>query len=286
MNRGLQGEAVFMTPEMKNIYLEILKEQSRLNRIRLLAYCLMDTHFHLVLENSSGFLSAFIKKVNSIYGTYYRHVQGGKGYVFHDRFKSTVIENDTYLLTAILYILSNPVRAGMVSDPFSYHWSSAKMYFDKQKNDFLDVEFVENLFGNKAGLASGLKNFNAAAFKEKNCRYGLVLGSDNFAEKAEKKYERRKMSAFDKNRRMEDKYFEPVKKVIYEFEKRIGKKIAEIDTTTLPGKRQRGELLVYLRDLCGLKYSQVAEFEYFRDLKFNSLGNLYGSTKKRLRQTK
>ena len=111
MNRGLGGEAIFQTPELKQIYLTILQEQSKLNHIRIFAYCLMDTHFHLILENSSGRLSEFMKKVNSLYGFIYRRRLGGRGYVFHDRFKSTLVENDAYLQTAIVYVLLNPVRA-------------------------------------------------------------------------------------------------------------------------------------------------------------------------------
>jgi len=51
-----------------------------------------------------------------------------------------------------------------------------------------------------------------------------------------------------------------------------------------PGSDCGGELLVYLRNMCGLKYSQIAEIDFFRDLKFNFLGNLYGTAKKKLQE--
>ncbi len=79
-------------------------------KIRLFAYCIMDNHYHLVLENASDRLSDFQMLLNVQYGMYYRKMEGGKGYVFQSRFKSTLIENDSYLIQSIRYLLRNPVR--------------------------------------------------------------------------------------------------------------------------------------------------------------------------------
>ena len=57
-------------------------------KIRILAYCLMDSHYHLVIENSSGHMADFFKLLNGDYGTYYRKRHGGNGYVFQGRYKS------------------------------------------------------------------------------------------------------------------------------------------------------------------------------------------------------
>jgi putative transposase len=286
MVRGVPGEAVFKTPKMKSTYLEVLQEESRLSRIRLLAYCLMDTQAHLVLENTSGRLSAFMKKVNSLYGRHYRRLKGGEGYVFYDRFKSTVIENGAYLRAAILHVLRVPLRAGTKRDPLLYPWSSAGIYFRKRADDFPDTAFVERLFGNRAGFVRELQGFGAEKYAERNCRYGPVLGSDAFVARVESMGERRMPGEAIKGKPKGGNSFESVKKMISGFEKRIGKKIGKIDTNTFPGKRERGELLVCLRDRCGLTYAQAAEFDLFRDIKLNSFGNLYGMTKRRLQAKK
>lgn len=55
-------------------------------------------------------------------------------------------------------------------------------------------------------------------------------------------------------KRISDRYFEPVEKVIWEFEKKVGQRIEDLEVSTLQGKRLRGELLVKLKDLGGLKY--------------------------------
>jgi len=283
MNRGVEGKSIFKKPKFKNLYIDILREQSSLYKIRIFAYCIMDNHFHLVLENNSMKLSEFMKTVNSKYGILYRKIIGGKGYVFQDRFKSTLIENESYLLTAIVYALQNPVRKMIIDDPFKYKWSSVNAYFKEQNSSFVEAHFVSELFGTKRNFTSLLKNVYSEKLSEKNSRFGRIMGSEKFALKAENSYDRRSEIKLNLNKRITDKYFEPIEKVIYEFEKKIGKKIENIDVTTYKGKRERGELLVYLRDNTGLKYKEIFEFDIFRDLKFNSLGHLYSSSKKRFK---
>jgi len=73
---------------------------------------------------------------------YYRKITGGKGYVFHVRFNSTLIEKDAYLLQSIAYLLRNPVPAGIVRDADDYIWSSIKLYYSETMNELVDAEFV------------------------------------------------------------------------------------------------------------------------------------------------
>jgi REP element-mobilizing transposase RayT len=97
MNRGHGGEKLFSGPDLKKKFIEILFETSRKLKIGNIAYCLLDNHYHLVVENSSGRLSEFFKQLNGRYGIYYRKKMGGKGYVFQSRFKSEIIQDDFYL---------------------------------------------------------------------------------------------------------------------------------------------------------------------------------------------
>lgn len=82
MNRGYDGKHIFEGNKNKSQFLEYLEEASKQMKIRLFAYCIMDNHYHLVLENSSGKMSDFAKLLNGQYGMYYRKMYGGKGYVF------------------------------------------------------------------------------------------------------------------------------------------------------------------------------------------------------------
>jgi putative transposase len=97
MNRGHDGDKTFSGTDLKKKFIDILSETSRKFKIRNIAYCLLDNHYHLVVENSSGRLSEFFKHLNGRYGIHYRKKMGGEGYVFQRRFKSEIIQDDFYL---------------------------------------------------------------------------------------------------------------------------------------------------------------------------------------------
>ena len=82
MNRGHEGTDIFYGNKNKSQFLDYLADATTKMKIKIFAYCVMDTHYHLVLENSNGKMSEFMKRLNGQYGSYYRMVSGGKGYVF------------------------------------------------------------------------------------------------------------------------------------------------------------------------------------------------------------
>jgi len=288
MNRGYDGNDIFAGNKHKSHFLEYLEDSAKRMKIRIFAYCIMDTHYHLVLENSSGRMSDCLKQVNGQYGMYYRKMEGGKGYVFQSRFKSTIIEDDNYLIKSIEYLLQNPVRAGIVQHAEHYTWSSIPYYFSNQQTDIIDAEYVNQLFGTKESL---LADLNSLAHKEipvRMTKHGEILGSDTFLKKALKKFNRRKVPmAYSRGvQRKEDLPFEPVQMVLMGFEKLRGIKIDSIDTGTWEGKRLRGELLVRLRYHAGLKYKEISDFRIFCDLSYSSLRRLYRTSKDRMKDEK
>jgi hypothetical protein len=246
----------------------------------------MDNHYHLVLENSSGKMSECFKRLNGLYGMYYRKVTGGKGYVFQSRFNSTLIEQDAYLVQSIAYLLRNPVRAGIVHNAEDYIWSSMKSYYQNTNSvdEIVDTEFVNKLFETKEELLAAIHENSESELLIRLTRYGEVLGSEEFLKSAIKKSDRRTRPTDQSigNQRKDECYFEPVEKVLWEFENIKGVKVEEIDITTLAGKRQRGELLVLLRERTGLTYKEISrDFDIFGDLKFSSLREVYRNMKKR-----
>jgi len=84
-----------------------------------------------------------------------------------------------------------------------------------------------------------------------------------------------------KKKRRDDFYFEPVAKVIQEFERDKGIKIDDINIGKWDGKRLRTELLVLLHDLTGLKYREIIELPIFSDLHYLSMSRLYHNFRKK-----
>ena len=281
MNRGINGELIFPDDKHKTIFLELLAEKARLYRMRLFTYCVMDTHYHLVLENTSGRMADFFRNLNTHYAFYYRKNNGGKGYVFQSRYVSTLIQNDAYLKLAIIYVLHNPLRAGMIKNHRKYLWSSVNQYFEKQNLEWLDAQFVNDLFGSRTQLDEAVGRELEKKLPTMKTVFGPVLGDENFLAKALERYERRKEADAIKKRRRDDFGFDPVEKIIKEFEQSRGVKIDEIDTGNIQGKNLRGELLVNLRDATGLKYREIIELPIFSDLHYLSLAHLYRNHRQR-----
>jgi len=283
MNRGINGELIFPDDKHKAVFLELLAEKARLYRMRLFTYCIMDNHYHLLLENTSGRMADFFRNLNTHYALYYRKKNGGKGYVFQSRYVSTLIQNDAYLKLAIIYVLQNPLRAGMVKNHHKFLWSSMNQYFEKQNPEWLDAQFVNDLFGSRLQLDEAVGRELGKKLPTIKTFFGPVLGEESFLAKALERYERRQEADAVKKRRRDDFGFEPVEKIIQEFEQSRGVRIDEIDIGNIQGKNLRGELLVNLRDATGLKYREIIEIPIFSNLHYLSLAHLYRNHCQRLK---
>jgi REP element-mobilizing transposase RayT len=282
MNRGINGEAIFKGDKFKKDFLEMLAEKVTKFHMRLLAYCIMDNHYHLVLENASGRMSDFFRTLNTQYAFYYRkHTAEGRGYVFQNRYVSTLVQDDAYLRQVIVYVLQNPVQAGIVDHFKKYPWSSAKTYFHKEKPEWLDGEFVEKLFGSHTNLGGAIRTDDRKSLPIIKTRFGPVLGEEGFVEKALERFDRRKRPEAIKQKRRDDFGFEPVAKVIQEFERDKGIRIGNINLSNWAGKKLRAELLVLLYDLTGLKYREIIEMPIFSDLKYQSMSRIYHNFSKK-----
>ena len=283
MNRGINGEEIFAGSNRKNMFLDLMVESARKLKIRILAYCIMNNHYHLILENSSGRMSDFFLQLNGQYGMNYRKMTGEQGYVFQGRYKSTLIQADAYLLKAIRYVLLNPVRAGLVEKFDNYLWSSTNQYFSGKSSETVDNQFVEKLFTGKKNFLEFMALYPAEELMPRHTRYGEILGDKEFEESAFEKYDRRKVKPSIGWKRVDDQdpIFNPVEKVIWEFEQEIGRPIQEIDVSTYEGKRLRGELLIRLKDIAVLKYGEIIEIPPFDNLKLPSMGKLYRDAKAR-----
>jgi putative transposase len=283
MNRGYEGRSLFQDDPDCEFFLDLVKIQSKNLKIRVFAYCLISNHFHLVVENTSGKLSDFFKQLNGQYASHFRQKYGGRGYVYQDRFKSLLIQDESYLITVIGYILNNPVLSKVVNHFLDYPWSSANLYFKKGPSEIVDNEFVECLFKSEHNLKSFVENLSIGTLPTVQTRMGKIVGEKSFIEKAIEKFNRRKTSEYTlESKRINDLHFISVQQVYQEFYRIHGKKANEMDTKSIKGKRLRAELLVHLKDRAGLTYSEIVKLPEFSDVKFFSLGAIYRNAKIRL----
>jgi len=284
MNRGIQGEDIFPDSRSKAYFLDVMAEKCLSLKIRVFAYCLMDNHYHLVLQNTSGKVSEFMRQLNGQYGIYYRKRKGGKGYVFQDRFKSILIQEDRYLRMVVIYVLLNPVRGGSVKHVSDYRWSSIHEYYTGERSSIVDNEFVEHLFGTNEDLVQDIIEWQGDELPIIHTRFGDVLGGEAFVKSSLKKFDRRKRQTTSQRKRRKEYSLKSVEQVIRKFEEKYGLTIGKIDIASHHGSALRAELLVAFKDEAGLTYSNIIAYPIFKSLKYSSLGQLYKRSKTKLKR--
>jgi len=113
------------------------------------AYCLMDNHYHLLVETPEDTLSEGMHTMNTKYAQKINKRHDRSGHLFQGRFKSFLVEKDPYFFQLIHYILENPVRANMVSDPASYDWSSCQETYGLRSRGIIDKRFLQEMQTNR-----------------------------------------------------------------------------------------------------------------------------------------
>jgi putative transposase len=123
--RGIDRGAIFFADTDDRIFLDALADQAAAELVRVHAYVLMTNHVHLLMTPATDLgPSLLMKGLGQRYVQHVNRTYARTGTLFEGRFRSSIIEGDTYLLACHRYIELNPVRAQMVEEPGDYPWSS------------------------------------------------------------------------------------------------------------------------------------------------------------------
>ena len=123
-NRGNNRQTIFRSDPDRKLFLKLLGECALRFGWLVHVYTLMTNHFHIVIETPLGDLSRGMKELQGKYATYFNKKHRRTGSLFEGRFKSQLVEKESYLLELARYTVLNPVRAKMVERPEDYRWSS------------------------------------------------------------------------------------------------------------------------------------------------------------------
>ena len=135
IQRGNNRQPIVKTDADREVLLELMGENAKKHQVAINAYVLMDNHFHLLLTPETGQgVPMMMQAVGRSYVRYFNDLHQRTGTLWEGRYKSTLIQTDRYLLACMAYLDLNPVRAGVVSDPRQYRWSS-HCHFIGQTND-------------------------------------------------------------------------------------------------------------------------------------------------------
>ena len=128
MIRGNVGSLIFLDNKDRKKFIFYLGKYAEIFSFRVHAYCLMDTHIHLLVESTKQSLSEFMHRLLTAYTVWFHRRHGTWGHLFAGRFKSLVVDKGSYLAAVSRYIHRNPVDADLVKSAKDYPWSSMRGY--------------------------------------------------------------------------------------------------------------------------------------------------------------
>ena len=189
MNRGRRSDRIFEDRSDYRLFIDLMEEITRFWDARISAFSLMPNHYHMILQTPRGNISRCLRHLDGVYTQRFNRAHRLDGPLFRGRFKSILIDADSYLLQLVRYIHKNPIKAGMVNDLDQYPWSSHKGYLSKTREwDWLHKDFVLSILtGEKENRVKAYRRFMKEKDSEeieqlfKRKKWPVILGDEEFA---------------------------------------------------------------------------------------------------------
>ena len=187
-SRGNNRNLIFIDDVDRQTFLDIVDSVNRKYNFLCHAYCLMDNHYHLLIETPDGNLAKGMRQINGVYSQGFNRRHKSVGHLLQGRYKSILIQRDSHLLEVCRYVVLNPVRAREVHRPEEYKWSSYRSTAGMEKpHQCLARKWMLGQFAERRKSAeSKYKEFVAAGIGDKNIwkevKGQSLLGEDDFIE--------------------------------------------------------------------------------------------------------
>jgi putative transposase len=193
IQRGNNREKIFFAEATRKKYLNWLKEYADLWGVKILAYCLMTNHIHLLVKpDKMESLAKMMQGLNVSYTRYINKRYKRTGRLLEGRYHSCIIDEESYLWAVARYIEQNPLRAGMVKSPEEYPYSSARAHITGEPNEVLSDELITE--DGRPGYTEFVKAPSPKREIERiriTAKRGMPLGGDTFVERLERRLKRR-----------------------------------------------------------------------------------------------
>jgi putative transposase len=178
----VDGRAVFSCEQDRGTYLKLLRSNLLESQVRLLAWCLMTNHVHLIaIPEREDSLALLLRRVQGRYAQYFNIRAGRTGHLWQNRFFACVL-GPSHLWAALRYVENNPVRAGIVDSAGHYVWSSARAHLSGiDDRAILDMSWWDRESGAVDWAAALACDDGNAAEQLRSCTYaGRPFGSAGF----------------------------------------------------------------------------------------------------------
>ena len=187
-SRGNERKAIFRDDTDRELFLATLFQVTERFHWLCHAYCLMNNHYHLVIETPDGNLSKGMRQLNGVYTQTFNRRHHRVGHLFQGRFKGILVQKESHFLEVCRYVVLNPIRAKAVKHPREWAWSSYRATGGLTASPWcLTVEEILSHFGQRRGLAQEkyrsyvTEGVNGATIWE-NLEAQSLLGLEGFAD--------------------------------------------------------------------------------------------------------
>jgi len=186
--RGNHRQDVFLTPDDRQRYLELLGQYSSACGLDVLGYCLMTNHVHIIgIPRRLYSMSRTIRTVQMRHTQVVNREMKWSGHLWHSRYFSCALD-EVYLFKAMRYVEQNPVRAGLVRRAEDYPWSSAAFHCGvSQKADFLFTsDELERMFEDWSAVLAEVPDKESMEIIRRRTMTGIPCGDERFIRKISK----------------------------------------------------------------------------------------------------
>ncbi len=190
-SRGNAQENIYLFDTDREVFLSVLNDVYNKFDWHFHAYCLMSNHYHLLVETPRPNISKGMQYLNGVYTQRFNCMHNRVGHVFQGRFKSIIVEKESYLLELARYIILNPVRAHMVSSPAEWIWSSYLATAGQiLPPRWLSIDWLLAVYGEckKTSMSQYQKFVNEACLDYSpwdDLKQQIYLGSEQFVTRAQ-----------------------------------------------------------------------------------------------------
>ncbi|OGT44209.1 MAG: hypothetical protein A3F13_05685 [Gammaproteobacteria bacterium RIFCSPHIGHO2_12_FULL_40_19] len=152
MMRGNNRQRIFYGYDCFSYFLLLLKESSEKFDHKILGFCLMSNHVHMIIHVHDSSLSMIMKNINFRYARWFNNRYKRIGHLFQGRFRSLHVSNEEYLIYLCRYIHLNPVTAKMVTHASDYLWTSHHYYFSENPPSWMNIDLIISTIFKKTNL--------------------------------------------------------------------------------------------------------------------------------------
>ena len=198
--RGNERKRIYRRDGDRSKFINLLMKSVELYRIRLLAFTLMENHFHLLIQTPRANLTEFMHHLNLCYTGWFNHKHGRIGHLFQGRYKAFLIDADNYLMEVSRYLHLNKARARDMKSTSLQRcwnsirhdkWSSLPGYFNARKQiKNISYSLILDMVGDRRAyrkyVLDGLRRGVVNPFDD--VRYRIILGDDDFVELIRSRY--------------------------------------------------------------------------------------------------